>query len=333
MADTQPQTQLPSVRFRREREESWRALEELLGTLESSGARSLRVRELRRLATLHRAALSSLSVARAIALDRNLLDYLENLAARSHCAIHRGGESLLEGLDRFFSREFPSAVRALKWQLALASLLFVLGTAIAHLETTRDLSNFDDYVSENVAQGRDPGSTVEELREILYSPKEDKGALTAFGSFLFTHNTGVGLLSLALGFAAGVPSGLLTFDNGLMLGGFSGLYTARGLGPDFWAWVLPHGVTEILALLLCCAAGFSLGQGLLFAGPHTRLESLKLRGREAGVVALGVVLMFCIAGGIEGVFRQTVLDPAVRCAVAASTALAWGVYFTRVGRR
>ena len=58
-----------------------------MGRVERRGIRALSLDELLRLPVLYRAALSSLSVARTIALDRNLLLYLEDLALRAFLAV------------------------------------------------------------------------------------------------------------------------------------------------------------------------------------------------------------------------------------------------------
>jgi len=63
-----------------------------------------------------------------------------------------------------------------------------------------------------------------------------------------------------------IPVFLLLFLNGLTLGAFSALFASRGLAGDFWGWVLPHGLTELLAVVLC-AGGLVLAQALLFPGP------------------------------------------------------------------
>ena len=61
---------LKSSEFRKGREASWRELDEMVGRVERRGVRALSLEELLRLPILYRAALSSLSVARTIALDR-----------------------------------------------------------------------------------------------------------------------------------------------------------------------------------------------------------------------------------------------------------------------
>ena len=56
------------------------------------------------------------------------------------------------------------------------------------------------------------------------------------------------------------------------------------------------------------------------------------RGREAGTIVMGAVLMFLLAGLVEGIFRQTVHSVPVRLVVAVASALAWVLYFRERGR-
>ena len=79
--------------------------------------------------------------------------------------------------------------------------------------------------------------------------------------------------------------------------------------------------------------GLRMGQALVFPGRQSRLLSLQRAGDTAGVVALGSVAMFLVAGLIEGIFRQTVGEPAVRWSVAGGTFLLWSAYFLFAGRR
>ena len=78
---------LRSARFRKEREGTWLKLEELVTRAERRGLRALTGVDLAELATLYRATVSSLSVARAISLDRNLLEYLESLSQRAYFVV------------------------------------------------------------------------------------------------------------------------------------------------------------------------------------------------------------------------------------------------------
>ena len=80
--------QLKSSQFRRDRRAGWQELETLVERAERDGIESLDAADLHRLPILYRNALSSLSVARAISLDRNLLEYLENLCARAYLSVY-----------------------------------------------------------------------------------------------------------------------------------------------------------------------------------------------------------------------------------------------------
>jgi uncharacterized membrane protein SpoIIM required for sporulation len=323
---------LKSTAFRLEREASWRELEGLVIRLEKGGVRALTPLELARLPALYRAALSSLSVARAISLDRNVLEYLESLSGRAYLAVYATRRRLREALGDFFVRRFPRAVRAHAWHVALAAGLMLLGTVTGWALTARDAERFYAFVDPAMAGGRGPASSTSSLREVLYSGKDMAHLLKTFAMFLFQHNARIGLMAFAVGFAGAVPAALLLFSNGLMLGAFAALYAGRGLGVEFFAWVLPHGVTELTAVVLCGAAGIALGQALLFPGREERLAGLARRGREAGVVALGAVALFFAAALIEGIFRQLVHSVPVRYAVAAGTAGVLFAYLATSGR-
>ena len=322
---------LKSAQFRREREDTWRQLETLVDRVEAAGLKSLSAVELNRLPALYRGAVSSLSVARAISLDKSLLDYLTALAGRAYLCVYGSKRPVAAAFADFFRRRFPAAVRRQGGFVAVALAFLLLGILTGFHLTRADPERYYSFVGEEMAQGRTPASSTEELRDILYHG-DSGSALTLFASFLFTHNARIGLLCFAVGFAAGVPVPYLLFINGLTLGAMAALYHARGLGFEFWAWILPHGVTELLAIALCAAGGLALGFCLIFPGRHTRLRNLALRGREAGLLAAGSVALFFCAALLEGFFRQMVQSLPVRGAVAGLTLVAWTGYFLFAGR-
>jgi uncharacterized membrane protein SpoIIM required for sporulation len=323
---------LKSFEFRREREKTWTELERLVARVEKGGVRGLSANQLARLPVLYRATLSSLSVARSISLDRNVLDYLESLCARAYFCVYGTKRHLREVLADFFVRRFPAAFRRFVFHIGVAALIMGVGTLTAYVLTARNPEWFYAFVPDSVAEGRNPAATTDELREVLYGYTDSTAQLTTFASFLFTHNARVGMLCFALGFVVGVPVYVLLFYNGLMLGAFGALYAGRGLGWEFWGWVLPHGVTELGAVVVCGGAGLVLAQSLVFPGRHKRLKNLARRGREAGVLVLGAGAMFFVAALIEGFFRQLVMHDGARYLVVLATSAAWVAYFARAGR-
>jgi uncharacterized membrane protein SpoIIM required for sporulation len=99
------------------------------------------------------------------------------------------------------------------------------------------------------------------------------------------------------------------------------------MGPDIGGWLIIHGSTELLAVALCGGAGLALAQAILFPGAQGRLGALTERGRIAGQVALGAVLMLIFAGLLEGFARQLVTDLWARWAIGLLMLGFWTVYF------
>ena len=326
-----------SVLFRREREGTWFELESIVDKIEAQGIGAASAEELSRLPHLYRATLSSLSVARTISLDRNLLAYLEALCSRAYFCVYTTRRKPWQVFLEFFTHQFPLAIFAMRWHLLVATAIMSLGVLAAMGMVLDEPEMFHAFVSKAYASGRGPESTTEELRAVLFDGAQFSGSeLGNFASFLMTHNARIGLLCFMLGIVFGVPVIYLLFQNGAVLGAFSALYVSRDLGVELFSWLLPHGITEILAVLVCGAAGLYIAESVVFPGEHSRLGNLARRGKIAGAVALGAVLMFVIAGLIEGIFRQTVQSISVRYTVATGTAIFWmlylGVWGSLVGR-
>lgn len=328
-------TQSPwSVRFRRERQRAWVELEGLVARCEKQGFLHLGAEKVARLPVLYRAALSSLGVARASVLDRSLLEYLESLVARAYLVVYAPKRSMVAVVAQFAAHGFPAAVRSIRWHVLVAALLLLLGGGIAYAMVQADPESYYLFVDAQMAQGRDPTASAEDLRRTLFGAGGSEHAdLLTFATFLFTHNSSVGIMTYGTGFLFGLPVALLLFYNGMMLGAMTALFHMRGLDVEWWSWILPHGVTEMLAIVLCGAAGLAVGQGLVFPGPHGRLDQLAKVGRRMGAVVAGSVCMLLLAGMIEGVFRQTVDSVPVRYLLATVFAVAWTAYFGLAGGR
>jgi uncharacterized membrane protein SpoIIM required for sporulation len=327
-------TTLKSTQFRREREPSWRELEGLLEKLRRGSPRALSPKELTRLPALYRGALSSLSVARAISLDQSLLAYLESLANRAYFQIYgpRAGFGRV-ALD-FIRVSFPAAVQRLGGGMLLGIALTFIPALIGYWLCMGNAEWYYTLMPDAMADGRVPTASTEELRKYLYDNEVPGGDyLSVFASYLFVHNAGIGIACFALGFAFGLPTALLLISNGLMLGAFVALYMSHGLGIEIGGWLIVHGSTELLAVALCGGAGFGLAKGLLFPGEKTRLAALAEQGRVAGQAALGCVIMFVIAGALEGYARQLVISLWARYAIGGTMLLFWALYFLQPLKR
>lgn len=315
---------LKSQRFRAEREADWRRLEALLAKAEGGSAGRLTRQELLELPVLYRSALSSLSVARSISLDQGLVDYLESLCTRAYFFVYGARATLLERIVRFFAHDWPAAVKGM-WRETLVSLLVTgLGVLVAAVLVSHDPDWFYAFVPAEMAGGRDPSASTAFLRATLY---DDHGGKSVFATFLFTHNAQVALFAFALGFALCLPTAALMIYNGLMLGAFLTLFASHGLGVQAGGWLMIHGATELFAIVLAGAAGFTIGWAVVFPGERSRMGAAAVAGRRAATVMVGVVVMLFVAGLLEGIGRQAIRSDGVRYAIAALSLAAWTAYF------
>ena len=321
--------QLKSQRFREEREADWRKLERLLTRVEGGAPSRLSITQLLELPVLYRQALSSLSVARSISLDQGLTDYLESLCTRAYFVVYGGRIGLLERLQRFFVRDWPSAVRSLGRETLVSATIMALGVVVAMVLVQSDPDWFHAFVGRELANGRDPAATTAFLRETLHgAPKAgEQDQLGVMASFLFTHNARIAIFAFALGFAFCVPTAALMASTGAMLGAFLSVFISRGLGVEAFGWLMIHGVTELFAVILAGAAGLGIGWASLFPGDASRMDAIMAAGKRGGMVMIGVVIMLFVAGLLEGFARQLIQDTPVRLTIAAVSAFLWSLYF------
>ena len=317
-------------RFREEREADWVAFDALLTKLEKKGASALTSDELLQLPVLYRATLSSLSIARATSLDKALLDHLEALSMRGYFLVYGVRESRAARLRRFILYDWPAAVRAVWKETVVIALVIILGAITSWSLVASNPEWYYNFVPDEMAGGRDPRASVEYLRSTLgHGPdaESEQNGLHVFATFLFTHNSGVSIMSFALGFAFGVPTLMLEYYQGIGLGAMLAVFTSKGLGVDFGGWLFIHGTTELFAAALSGAAGLRIGTAVLFPGARGRLQAAAVAGRTAGKVMVGVIAMLLVAGLLEGFGRQLITDTAMRYGIGTLMIAFWFGYF------
>ena len=152
-------------------------------------------------------------------------------------------------MSRFVIDGFARSI-ARTWRYHAASAALLLGGAVvayfaASQRHAGGLRSFD--------AGRFAGCPVPRPSNCAACSRRaasmEGGVKFFFASFLFAHNLKVGLMSLCIGVLAGVPTIFLLLYNGMLLGAFTALHHRAGIYADYWAWILPHGITEISAIV------------------------------------------------------------------------------------
>ncbi len=305
----------------------WDELEFLVRKARRS-LRNLSPEELQRLDVLYRRATIHLARAASRTTDQQLVGYLNGLTAAAHSLIYLPPRrSIFTGILRFIVEGFARSIaRNLRLHTISAGLLIGGALLAYYLSVTDPMAA---YALSMPGDPRQPGATREQLEEILRSGRDQGGGEKfAFASFLFQHNLQVGMLSMASGVLAGVPTIILMIYNGMILGAFMAVHHQAGVGTEAWAWILPHGVTEIGAIILCGGVGLMLGQSVIRPGMLSRADSLRRAGMEAARTIVGVGGMLVAAAIIESYLRQSHLSTTARFTFAGGSALFWLLYIT-----
>jgi len=320
---------LKSYRFREERESDWRKLDLILTRAENNGVKALSDEDMMALPRLYRQAVSSLSVARSISLDQNVVAYLESLCTRAYFFVYGTRASIGERIMDFLRRDWPACVSAAIGPTLLATLFLFGGGALAFFLCMQDMDWFWTFHGNSFWEGRNPDATVDYLRSTIYHDPTTTGdgQLSSFASFLFNNNAQIALFAFALGFAFGIPTAWLLIYNGVHLGSMYAVFWSKGLGYEFTGWLMIHGTTELFAIILAGAAGFVIGGAVAFPGRMTRLASARHAGQKAATIAMGCVIMLIVAAILEGFGRQMINSDVIRYAIAIGMMFLWLAYF------
>ncbi len=249
-----------------------------------------------RLTALYRRSCEHLALAQARAYPIHLTQRLEHLTHRAHQHIYRRHDYGMRRLQHWALIDFPESVRAHRWYVLVAALLFVLplvsiGWAsysdsgfILHIMGASDAQQYDQmYDAANESIGRKRTTDTD---------------WQMFGYYIM-HNIGLGFQCFASGILLGLGSIYYLLYNGAAMGSIAGYLTARGHTETFWSFVVTHSSFELTAIVLSGAAGLRIGYALLAPGRMTRTQSLKHAANETVPMVYGVIAMLLIAAALE----------------------------------
>ncbi|HJL17082.1 MAG TPA: stage II sporulation protein M [Sandaracinaceae bacterium LLY-WYZ-13_1] len=286
--------------FLGERRADWEELERLLSQVEREGLASLEIEGARRFGKLYRSVSSDLIRARTELVDASVVDYLNDLVARSYAQIHAGTGQRGRQILSFFVEGFPRLFRA-EWKaIAMAALLLFAGGGVGAVAVAVDTDALGVLIPEQ-HQAWTPDERI--ARDTERGPHSGHAA-AQFSSFLFTHNIKVSFLVFALGITFGVGTVSVLFYNGVPLGALAMQYHQAGQGPFFWAWILPHGIPELTSIFIAGGAGLVIARGLLLPGRRTRRDALVHEARRSARLVVGAMPILVVAGLIEGTISQ-----------------------------
>ena len=307
--------------------EQWSAFDREIADIAKSGVRGLRLlrpNHLVRIITSYRQLAGDVARARSLGRDSVLVRRLNNTAIRAHNVLYGHFRARTrDGGPRWFVR-FPIAVRAHAIAVAFSALMLFGPSAITFVAVQSHPDLGYDLV---------PGGFLdfEPARDVSLHDIPGLSRPVA-ASTIMTNNIQVTLLAFGLGMTAGLGTCLILITNGMQLGAVAGWMTSRGSSRALWGWIMPHGGTELLAIVLSGAAGFILASALIAPGNVRRSVALRHVAKDALAIILGVMGMLVVAGLIEGFVSPSSIGYPARIAVLSVTLTGWFLYLGFAGR-
>jgi uncharacterized membrane protein SpoIIM required for sporulation len=312
----------------------WEELDALLHRLEERSTR-LTLKEARRLHYLYERASADLGKLVTFSSEPELRRFLESLVARAYSEIHenRSGQTRVKPLQ-WLTRSFPQTFRRHAMAFWLTVAITIAGCLFGALAIMFDPASKASILPEMFANHLgDPGERVRQ--EEAAKTDHLEGQKATFSAFLMRNNITVSIKALAFGMTYGIGTVLVLFYNGIMLGLICADYVAAGYTKFLLAWLLPHGVIEIPAILIGGQAGLVLASALIGWGRRDPLAA-RLRKISSDVTTLifGVALMLVWAGIVEAFlsqYHEPVLPYSVKIAFGCIELVALVLYLTRCG--
>lgn len=234
--------------------------------------------------------------------------YLNNLASALHNEIYRNKREKWSRIISYWTTEVPQTMYDARRELFISFAIFMASVFIGVLSAMNDTefvrlilgNGYVDMTLDNIANGEPMA---------VYNGSSE----TSMFLGITFNNVMVSFNCFAMGLLTSFGTGYMLFSNGVMVGAFQTFFYQHGLLWESSLAIWLHGTLEIWAIIVAGAAGLALGNGWLFPGTYSRLESFR-RGAKRGLkIIVGTIPVFIMAGFIEGfITRHTELPDILR---------------------
>jgi len=242
-----------------------------------------------------------LSYAQTFYPNSNTAQYLNNLSVLAHQKIYKTKRESRKRFITFYTKEFPLFFAQHHKQLLIAFITFALFAVVGAYSAATD-SDFvrlilgNGYVNmtlENIENG-DPMAVYKKMES------------TDMFLGITINNIRVALFAFSLGVFLSLGTLFIVMRNAVMLGSFQYFFYDQGLLWESARTIWIHGTIEISVIIIASCAGLVMGNGILFPGTYTRLQSFARGAKDGLKILISTIPFFIIAGFLEGfVTRHT----------------------------
>ena len=230
--------------------------------------------------------------------DTQTSEYLNRIAGNAHAVIYT--KTVLEPgkIARFFTTGFPKLFRKEFIMFLIAFLAMTIPVIVAYAYVRADARNALAFVDEN---------TLANIREEGNYDDFSAAMSSISGAYIGGNNILVCIQAFAGGFTLGIYTLYMLIFNGLQLGVLGAYCAGKGQGAFFWSLIVPHGVTELFAIMLSGAAGFMIARAIIMPGKLTRKTALVEWGKKSLKFMIMAILFLIPSALIESFFTPLAL--------------------------
>ncbi len=249
--------------------------------------------------------------------------YLNSLASKIHGEIYKNKKEDKNRFIIFWKEELPAVMLTVRKQLFYSFVIFLIAGVIGAVSAAYDdtfvrLVLGDSYVNmtlENIKNGN-PTKVYSSSSEIEMF-------------FLITRNNIlVSFMIFIYGVFASLGTGLYLFYNALMVGTFITFFYNENQLALGLPVILLHGTIELTSIVIAAAAGFVMGNSILFPGTYSRLASFKVGAMKGLKIVMGLIPFFILAGFIESfITRYAFMHWGLKTAIIGISAFLMIYYF------
>lgn len=277
--------------FIRQNKEKWRMVERRTFDFSNTGPDEL--------VEAYTTVTADLAYAQTHYPNSRVTTYLNNLAVMLHGELYHHKRERWRRLLTFWTHEVPLAVYGGRKELRLSLIIFLVSillgvfTALGGEEYVRNImgDSYMDMTIENIAAG-------EPMAVYSGEPPFEMFLAITFNNIM------VSFIVFASGVFTSFATGYFLMNNGVMAGAFATFFAQQGLLGDCLLAMMLHGTLELSAIIIAGGAGIAMGNGWLFPGTYSRIESFRIGAKRGVKILVSTLPMFIVAGFIEGVFTR-----------------------------
>lgn len=249
--------------------------------------------------------------------------YLNSLASKIHGEIYKNKKEDKNRFILFWKHELPAVLYSAQKQLFYAFILFVVAGMIGAVSVAYD----DTFVRLILGDGY-VNMTLENIKNGNPTQVYSSGGEMDMFIGITLNNIMVSLRVFVFGVFFSLGTGLFLFYNALMVGTFVMFFYQESQLSQALPVILLHGTIELSSIVIAAAAGFLMGNSLLFPGTYSRLASFKSGAIKGLKIVMGLIPFFILAGFIESfITRYAFMHWGIKTAIIGASALLMIYYF------